>query len=101
MVFNKLKLKFVQRKKFEYFRVKLLKPKNQCDYINANWLNGFSRENEFIATQGPIPATIPHFWQMVVENNVKIIVMVTKLQESEKHGGSTSMAYFSYDNIDT
>jgi protein tyrosine phosphatase len=35
----------------------------------------------FIAAQGPLPQSIPHFLQMIIENEVKAIVMLTKLKE--------------------
>jgi protein tyrosine phosphatase len=58
-----------------------------CDYINASWIRGFSHSKEFIATQNPTVDTIPDFWQMVRENNVKLIVMLTgsKIQEGKNH----------------
>jgi|688.fasta_scaffold1539124_2 protein tyrosine phosphatase len=34
--------------------------------------------------QGPLPHTVPHFLQMIVENKVKIIVMLTKLKEKNE-----------------
>ena len=40
----------------------------------------------FLAAQGPLPVTCAHFWQAVYENDVDIIVMLTKLKE----GGSGS-----------
>lgn len=85
-------------------RVVLSKPVNDCDYINASWVRGFEdrkwvtdaltmikpelilRLKRFIACQGPLDHTIPHFWQMVLENKVGLIVMLTKLKE--KSGGS-------------
>jgi len=68
-------------------RVHLQTPIDDCDYINANWIRGYLNEHKFIATQGPILETIPHFWQMVVENDVKVIVMLTKLVEQTAPSG--------------
>ena len=65
-----------------------------CDYINANWIRGFNSPSEFIATQGPLASTVPHFWQMILENNVQLIVMLTKLSEVSKAGGSNHEIYF-------
>ncbi len=53
-----------------------------CDYINASWIRGFNHNKEFIATQNPTVDTIPDFWQMVRENNVKLIVMLAGSQMS-------------------
>ncbi|XP_072504300.1 receptor-type tyrosine-protein phosphatase V-like isoform X3 [Notamacropus eugenii] len=47
------------------------------DYINANFLPGYSRPQEFIATQGPLKRTIEDFWRLVWEQQVYTIVMLT------------------------
>ena len=54
------------------------------DYINANWIRGYKTLKDFIATQGPLPSTLGYFWQMVIDNNVKVIVMLTKLAENQE-----------------
>ncbi|XP_057299709.1 receptor-type tyrosine-protein phosphatase F-like isoform X2 [Hydractinia symbiolongicarpus] len=51
------------------------------DYINANYIGGFERENEYIGTQGPLPETIFDFWRMTWECEVTTIVMLTRLEE--------------------
>jgi protein-tyrosine phosphatase len=38
----------------------------------------------FIATQGPKENTQKHFWQMVIENNVNLIIMLCKLRENDR-----------------
>ncbi|KAK3096681.1 hypothetical protein FSP39_002326 [Pinctada imbricata] len=51
------------------------------DYINANYIPGYTYEREFIASQGPLPGTVNDFWRMVWEKSVTIIVMLTKCKE--------------------
>lgn len=53
----------------------------QSDYINANFVQGFSHDKKFIATQGPKRETITDFWHMIWQYKVSAIVMLTKLVE--------------------
>ena len=49
--------------------------------IKNHLLQGYNRENEYIATQGPLPDTVSDFWRMVWDNEVPTIVMLTGLVE--------------------
>ncbi|XP_063717267.1 tyrosine-protein phosphatase non-receptor type 7-like [Symsagittifera roscoffensis] len=53
-------------------------------YINANFISGLQREQQFIAAQGPLPSTLEDFWWMIWQENVSIVVMLTKLRERNK-----------------
>ncbi|XP_067394396.1 receptor-type tyrosine-protein phosphatase C [Emydura macquarii macquarii] len=53
-------------------------------YINASFITGYWGTKEIIATQGPLLETINDFWQMVFQRKVKVIVMLTELQEGDK-----------------
>ena len=71
---------------YDHTRVKIKPNPNthNTDYINANYVDAFNRPNGYIASQGPVPATQPGFWQMVWENKVECIVMVTNEVEGGK-----------------
>jgi len=52
-------------------------------YINASWIH-IPYHKSFIATQGPLESTIEDFWVMCYTYNVKVIVMLCKLDEDYK-----------------
>ncbi|KAM6925401.1 tyrosine-protein phosphatase non-receptor type 7-like [Xenentodon cancila] len=54
-------------------------------YINANYVRGYKgAPRAYIATQGPMLHTIGDFWDMVWQERSSIIVMVTRLKETNE-----------------
>ncbi|XP_051979720.1 receptor-type tyrosine-protein phosphatase S-like isoform X5 [Xyrauchen texanus] len=54
------------------------------DYINANYIDGYRKQNSYIATQGPLPETFGDFWRMVWEQRAATVVMMTRLEEKSR-----------------
>ena len=52
-------------------------------YINASWIH-IPQKNFFISTQGPLDTTIDDFWEMFYKFDVKVIVMLCRLEENNK-----------------
>ncbi|XP_017307861.1 tyrosine-protein phosphatase non-receptor type 14 [Ictalurus punctatus] len=79
---------------YEENRVELVPNKeNNTGYINASHIKMLIRGEEwhYIATQGPLPGTCHDFWQMVWEQGVNVIAMVTAEEEG---GRSKSHRYW-------
>ncbi|XP_076257294.1 uncharacterized protein LOC143194409 isoform X27 [Rhynchophorus ferrugineus] len=84
---NKRKNRYPNILPWDHCRVKLNIDEDDeicSDYINASYIKGASNKNEYIATQGPLAGTCRDFWKMVVQENVKIIVMVSKFIENNR-----------------
>ena len=94
---------------YDFNRIKLKKAIQGSDYLNASYITGPLSEGKdnstisteenlkpfefsqfanitFLATMGPLQATLAHHWQAIYETDVDIIVMLTKLREGG--GGS-------------
>uniref|UniRef100_A0A672ZM15 Protein tyrosine phosphatase non-receptor type 14 n=1 Tax=Sphaeramia orbicularis TaxID=375764 RepID=A0A672ZM15_9TELE len=79
---------------YEENRVELVPNKeNNAGYINASHIKMVIRGEEwhYIATQGPLANTCADFWQMVWEQGVNVIAMVTAEEEG---GRSKSHRYW-------
>ena len=57
--------------------------KSDNGYINASWIH-IPTHRSFIATQGPLESTIEDFWEMCYSYDIKVIVMLCKLDENYK-----------------
>ncbi|XP_060726751.1 receptor-type tyrosine-protein phosphatase S isoform X4 [Tachysurus vachellii] len=83
---NKPKNRYANVIAYDHTRV-ILAPVNGIigsDYINANYIDGYRKQNAYIATQGPLPETFGDFWRMVWEQRAASIVMMTKLEEKSR-----------------
>ncbi|XP_070590524.1 tyrosine-protein phosphatase non-receptor type 14 isoform X1 [Erythrolamprus reginae] len=79
---------------YEENRVELVPTKeNNTGYINASHIKVTvgGEEWHYIATQGPLPQTCHDFWQMVWEEGVNVIAMVTA---EEERGRTKSHRYW-------
>ncbi|XP_061194969.1 receptor-type tyrosine-protein phosphatase alpha-like [Saccostrea echinata] len=68
---------------YDHSRV-ILRTEQTSGYINANYIEGAHRQNEYVAAQGPTKNTLADFWTMIWQGNVSSIVMLTNLQEGTK-----------------
>ncbi|XP_023184851.1 receptor-type tyrosine-protein phosphatase F-like [Xiphophorus maculatus] len=83
---NRSKNRYANVIAYDHSRV-VLTPVNGVpgsNYINANYINGYRKQNAYIATQGPLPETICDFWRMVWEQRSCTIVMMTRLKETSR-----------------
>ena len=93
---------------YDYNRIKLRNPTGSRDYVNGSYITGAETEAKssssrkanaekmdwskfsninFLSTQAPLPNTREHHWQAIYENDIDMVVMLTKLKEqSGTHG---------------
>ncbi|XP_075398024.1 receptor-type tyrosine-protein phosphatase C [Tenrec ecaudatus] len=53
-------------------------------YINASFILSYWKPEVIIAAQGPLKETISDFWQMIFQRKVKVIVMLTELNNGDQ-----------------
>ncbi|XP_070563070.1 LOW QUALITY PROTEIN: receptor-type tyrosine-protein phosphatase delta-like [Ptychodera flava] len=84
--YNKPKNRYANVIAYDHSRVVLTPVDGQTgsDYTNANYCDGYRKQNAYIATQGPLPETIADFWRMVWDQRTATIVMMTKLEERNR-----------------
>lgn len=59
-------------------RVKVTGTKSGIDYIDANHFNNY------IIGGAPIPKAIENFWRMIMDNDIELIIALTKFMEKNK-----------------
>ncbi|XP_064629201.1 receptor-type tyrosine-protein phosphatase eta-like [Lineus longissimus] len=84
----KAKNRYINILPFDHTLVRLNMPEGEsrpeAGYTNANYIPGNNHRKEYMACQGPLNRTIDDFWQMVWEQNISTIIMLTKCVESGK-----------------
>lgn len=82
---------------------------NLSGYINASHIKMKVKKQElrYISTQGPLPSTVSEFWQLVWEQNIQAVAMLTGLEEAgrdkchrywpENKGPKNKQKYGDYD----
>ena len=53
-------------------------------YTQSPYSQGYGEKKAYIASQGPMTANFEDFWRMIWEQNIKTIVMLSKLVEDGK-----------------
>ena len=54
------------------------------DYLNANFVDVICQPRAYMANPGPIQSNFLSFWEMVREQNTKVIVIITIIFENGK-----------------
>ncbi|CAN9515307.1 unnamed protein product [Ophioblennius macclurei] len=67
-----------------YDQTRVVLSDSDSDYINASFIQGVSGGRAYIACQGPLSCTLTHFWTMIWQHNVKVIVMASREIEMGK-----------------
>ncbi|CAB3375240.1 Hypothetical predicted protein [Cloeon dipterum] len=75
---NKQKNRYAKLLAYDHSRVTL---GDQGAYINASFISDESNKKKYIASQGPLEKTTTDFWQMIWQEEVDTVVMLTKLVE--------------------
>lgn len=76
---NKNRNRYRDVSPFDHSRVRLHQEDN--DYINASLIQMEEAQRSYILTQGPLPNTCGHFWEMVWEQKSRGVVMLNRVME--------------------
>ncbi|KAM3872439.1 tyrosine-protein phosphatase non-receptor type 1 [Diretmus argenteus] len=76
---NKSRNRYRDVSPFDHSRIHLQLGTN--DYINASLISVEEAQRSYILTQGPLPNTCGHFWEMVWEQRTRGVVMLNRIIE--------------------
>ncbi|XP_039590556.1 tyrosine-protein phosphatase non-receptor type 1 [Polypterus senegalus] len=76
---NKNRNRYRDVSPFDHSRIRLQLGDN--DYINASLISMEEAQRNYILTQGPLPNTCGHFWEMVWEQRTHGVVMLNRVIE--------------------
>ncbi|XP_075427373.1 tyrosine-protein phosphatase non-receptor type 1 [Ascaphus truei] len=76
---NKTRNRYRDVSPFDHSRIKLHQDEN--DYINASLIKMEEAQRSYILTQGPLPNTCGHFWELVWEQKSIGVVMLNRVIE--------------------
>lgn len=76
---NRMRNRYRDVSPYDHSRVQLLNGPN--DYINSSLVQVETADRKYILSQGPLPSTSGHLWQMVWEQNSKAVIMLNKVIE--------------------
>ncbi|KAL1020950.1 hypothetical protein UPYG_G00006790 [Umbra pygmaea] len=76
---NKTRNRYRDVSPFDHSRIRLQLGTN--DYINASLISIEEAQRSYILTQGPLPNTCGHFWEMVWEQRAMGVVMLNRIIE--------------------
>ncbi|KAK7929109.1 hypothetical protein WMY93_005504 [Mugilogobius chulae] len=76
---NKTRNRYRDVSPFDHSRIHLQLGAN--DYINASLITVEEAQRKYILTQGPLPMTCGHFWEMVWEQKSRGVVMLNRVIE--------------------
>ncbi|XP_030640008.1 tyrosine-protein phosphatase non-receptor type 1 [Chanos chanos] len=76
---NKIRNRYRDVSPFDHSRIRLQLGTN--DYINASLISMEEAQRSYILTQGPLPNTCGHFWEMVWEQRTRGVVMLNRVIE--------------------
>ncbi|XP_042318435.1 tyrosine-protein phosphatase non-receptor type 1 isoform X1 [Sceloporus undulatus] len=76
---NKNRNRYRDVSPFDHSRIKLQQGDN--DYINASLIKVEEANRSYILTQGPLPNTCGHFWEMIWEQKSRGVVMLNRVME--------------------